>query len=129
MANAPASLIDRMGGQSTIDAVVDRFHQRVLGDPQLAGHFDGVDREVLAGHQREFLHGLLSADLGTWPQRLHDAHRHLHLGDDAFDRIVRHLVDSLASTGVPTGAVEELRALLEDMRGSIVDPGGGRLRA
>jgi hemoglobin len=37
-----------IGGRA-IDAAVERFHERVAGDPELAGYFQGMDmRRILA---------------------------------------------------------------------------------
>jgi hemoglobin len=37
-----------IGGRAALDAAVERFHERVSADPELAGYFDGMDiRRIL----------------------------------------------------------------------------------
>jgi hemoglobin len=40
---------EAIGGRGAIDAAVERFHERVSADPELAGYFEGMDmRRILA---------------------------------------------------------------------------------
>jgi hemoglobin len=39
---------EAIGGRAALDAAVERFHERVAADPELAGYFDGMDiRRIL----------------------------------------------------------------------------------
>ena len=42
---------DVVGGGPAVSAVVNDFYERVLGDPQLAPYFEGVDLARLKRHQ------------------------------------------------------------------------------
>jgi hemoglobin len=48
------------------------------------------------------------------------AHARLRITDDAFDRVVGHLVDTLASLAVPTETIEAIGAKLAPLRAQIV---------
>jgi truncated hemoglobin YjbI len=41
------SIFDRLGPEQGIRAAVDDFYERVVGDPQLARSFEGVDLRTL----------------------------------------------------------------------------------
>ena len=44
-----ATISNAVGGQGTLDADVQRFHERVSPDPDLAPYFDGMDmRRIIA---------------------------------------------------------------------------------
>ena len=44
-----AIMNEAIGGRAALDAAVERFQERVLADPELAGYFDGMDmRRILA---------------------------------------------------------------------------------
>ena len=49
------TLFERLGGMVSIDVAVDRFYDRLLADPDLAGFFDQVDLRRLRAHQKAFL--------------------------------------------------------------------------
>jgi len=40
-----------IGGQTEIEAAVQRFHERVASDPDLACQFDGLDLRRIMAHQ------------------------------------------------------------------------------
>jgi len=52
---ADASLYDRFGGDSMIDAMVDASFQGVMADATIKPMFERVDMDVLQGHLRDFL--------------------------------------------------------------------------
>ena len=51
----PASLYERLGGQTAVDAAVDIFYRKVLVDQRVNGFFDGVDMEQQIIKQKGFL--------------------------------------------------------------------------
>ena len=52
---------DPIIGQAALEAAVQRFHERVMSDPELAGHFDGMDMRRIMAHQIT-LFGLFSGE-------------------------------------------------------------------
>jgi truncated hemoglobin YjbI len=50
-----------IGGRAALDAAVERFHERVSADPELASQFEGLDmRRILARQMTLF--GLVAAE-------------------------------------------------------------------
>jgi hemoglobin len=111
-------MTDPNGGTSLLDDAVDHFYDRVLADPRLAPWFADVDVRRLRRHQAEFLGTAL--DGGQSRFDLRRAHAGLGIDDAAFDRLVDHLVDALAEVGVDEGHVQEVVALVGELRDQVV---------
>ena len=41
----------KIDGRAALDAAVERFHERVSADPELAGYFDGMDMRRILSRQ------------------------------------------------------------------------------
>lgn len=49
------TLFEKIGGQASVNAAIDPFYRRVLGDPYVSRFFEGVDMVKQAEKQRTFL--------------------------------------------------------------------------
>ena len=115
-----ASIFEKIGGKPAVSAAVDGLYERLLADPVLAPSFAGADMERLKRHMRAFMAVALGgADLYAG-RDMHAAHAGLGVTDDAFDRVVVHLVSSLASLGVPGETIGAIGARLAPLRAQIV---------
>jgi hemoglobin len=114
------NLYERLGGEGTIKAVVDRFYQRVTTDPDLAGYFEGVDMTRLRRHQAAFVSQAIGGPTDYEGREMAAAHKDLGISGPAFDRVVGHLVETLREMGVPPGEVGEVAAVLSPLREQIV---------
>lgn len=122
-------------GQPSIDVqgMVTRFYDRVLDDAAVAGYFDGVEIGVLREH---FVATLLlitgsGVTVGT-ARYLYEAHRKVKTSDGdpitsaAFDAIIANLATVLSDAGVPRGAIEALRNVVQPLRPLLATPDGDR---
>lgn len=115
-----ASVFEQIGGKPAVSAAVDGLYERLLADPVLAPYFTGTDMERLKGHMRAFMAVALGgADLYAG-RDMRSAHAGLRVTHDAFDRVVAHLVDTLASLGVPVELIEAIGAKLAPLRAQVV---------
>lgn len=112
---------DTADGTDAIRAAVSVFYDRVLGDPQLAGWFAGVDMNRLRKHQTTFLLYALGGRETYLGRPLHEAHAGLHITDAAFDATVEHLVVALHEVGVAPDVITQLRSRVEQTRSQIVE--------
>jgi len=110
------TLYERLGGMVSIDAAVDRFYERVVGDPELAPFFDGVDLHRLRGHQKAFLAMALGSPRRYEGRGLAEAHRHLGINDHHVDLVAGHLAAVLAGLGVLPVLVDEVVAAVDGLR-------------
>jgi len=118
-----STIYDRIGGAPAVTAAVDRFYELVWDDPLLAPYFAATDRERLARHQRQFLTVVLrgAADDEHVERAMERAHAGLGVTDEAFDRVVGHLVATLGELGVTDELIAAIGGALAPLRGAIVE--------
>lgn len=120
MTTSDSSLFARLGGAEAIEAVTAEFYRRVLADPLLAPHFDGVDMARQAGMLTAFL---ALATGGTEQYRGRDlraAHADLKIGDDEFDAVVTHLGAALTDAGVSDSLIAEVVVVAASVRKDVL---------
>ena len=120
------SLYDRLGGVYNIAVVVDDLIDRVMVDPRL-----NANPRVDEAHHRVSAQGFkfLATEMVCWasggPQRysgrsMGDAHRHLMITSDEFGSLMDDFQQTLDKFAVPQPEQEELKAIVESTRESIV---------
>jgi len=120
------SLYDRLGGVYNIAVVVDDLIDRVMADPRL-----NANPRVDEAHHRVSAQGFkfLATEMVCWasggPQHysgrsMGDAHRHLMITSDEFGAFMDDLQQTLDRFAVPQPEQEELKAIVESTRESIV---------
>jgi truncated hemoglobin YjbI len=114
------TLFERLGGQVSIDAAVDRFYELVCADPELAPFFDRVDMRRQRSHQRAFLAMALGGPRAYTGRRLGDAHRHLAIGDRHVDLVAGHLAAVLVELGVDADLVDEVVRAVDGLRADVL---------
>jgi hemoglobin len=123
---APAAIVDlvlyeQIGGVAVLRAAVTVLYQRILADPALAPYFNDVDMERLRAHQHAFLTSALDGPNLFTGRDLAEAHAHLHVTTEAFDRLTDHLTGVLRDLGVDPATVAEVSQRLEELRDLVVD--------
>jgi hemoglobin len=118
-----------LGGRPAFVAAVADFYRRVAGDPKLRDYFDATDLERLKAHQHSFLAMALGGPRAYVGRTMASAHSSLDVTDEAFDRVLDHLVSTLSGVGVPAELIREIVAGLLSLRHDIVRvPGTERER-
>jgi hemoglobin len=115
-----ASVYDQIGGKPAVSAAVDGLYARLLADPALAPYFADTDMERQKRHMRAFMAVALGGADVYGGRDMRGAHARLAVTHDDFDRVVAHLVDTLASLGVPIEIIEAIGAKLAPLRAQIV---------
>ncbi len=113
---------ERIGGTAAVDAAVERFYDKVLGDEALMAWFDGVDVPKLKAHQRAFLGAALGGPERYGGRTMADAHAGLAITPSAFGAVVGHLTATLEELGVDDDVIGTVVATLAPLEGQIVDP-------
>jgi hemoglobin len=116
----PVTIYDAIGGPTAVAAAVDDFYARVLADPSLAPFFTDIDLSRLRSHQRAFIAAAIGGPEIYAGRDMGAAHAGLGITDADFDAVVGHLVDTLASLGVPGETIAEIGGRLAPLRSSIV---------
>jgi len=120
------SLYDRLGGLYNIATVVDDLIDRVMADPRL-----NANPRVDEAHHRVSPAGFkyyvteLACQASGGPQQysgrtMGDSHRHLMITAQEWDAFMDDLQQAFDRFGVPEQEQEELRAIVEGTKESIV---------
>lgn len=117
---ARPTLYDAIGGADAVSAAVDVLYERLLADPVVSHHFEGVDVRRLAGHMRAFLTAALDGPQAYEGRDLGAAHADLGITAAEWDATVGHVVATLESLGVPADLVGEIGARVIPLRDTIV---------
>ena len=114
------TIYDRIGGQPVIKTATTVFYGRVTDDAALAQWFDGVDISRLRAHQRAFLAAALDGPQLFTGLDLGEAHAGMAITDDAYTRVVAHLITTLDDLGVEERVLTEVEERLEALRTQVV---------
>jgi len=120
------SLYDRLGGVYNIAPVVDDLIDRVMSDARLNANprVDEAHHRVSAAGFKYFVTELVCREAGgpqTYSGRsMGDSHRHLMITDEEWLAFMDDLQQALDRFGVPQPEQEELKAIVESTRESIV---------
>ena len=126
-AGAGDSLFDQIGGEKAVEAAVDLFYRKVLGDDRISHFFDATDMDAQSAKQRAFLtmafggpNDYTGRDLGT-------AHAPLvarGLDDSHVDAVAEHLKATLDELGVADGPVARIMEIVEGARDDVLGRSG-----
>ncbi len=116
------SIYDSIGGRDAVAAAVDGLYARLLADDQLAPYFSHSDMRRQKAHMRAFLAIALGGPEIYRGRDMTAAHAHLTITDETFDRVVDHVVATLAALGVPGETIAEIGAAVAPLREQIVTP-------
>ena len=113
------SIFAQIGGPPAMTAAVDDFYRRVMADPALSPYFDGVDMRRLKNHQRAFISAAIGAPDPYLGRSMREAHALFDIQSDHFDRVVHHLVNTLADLGVADSIIDAVGATLAPLKADI----------
>ncbi|HEY6743198.1 MAG TPA: group 1 truncated hemoglobin [Lapillicoccus sp.] len=111
---------ERIGGGAAVSAVVGRFYAAVLADPALAPYFDGVEMTALRRHQVLLISQVMGGPVEYDGRELAQAHAGHNITDEAYDKVVDHLVAALKEAGVDDDVIGRLGQLVAGLRADIV---------
>lgn len=103
---------ERVGGNAAVSAVVTRFYELVLGDPQLAPFFESVDMPRLKRHQVLLISQVLGGPAEYDGRALREAHAGMRIADTHFEAVAKHLVAALEEAGVEQDIIARVDAAL-----------------
>lgn len=115
------TIYDEIGGAPAVTAVVDAFYERLVADPDLSSYFAGRDMARLKTHQR----ALVTVALGGTSEQyngkmMHPAHAGLAISNEAFDKVLGHLLAVLTGVGVAPVTSARILAILQPLRTDVV---------
>ena len=118
-----SSLYQRIRYAGGLRRLVDKLYPRVLADPSLLFYFKQLDDERLKGlrwHMLTLLAVVTGGPSKYQGRDLHEAHAHLLITGDAFDRVVWHLQKALQELEVDEADQQAILAAVRARRGEVV---------
>jgi hemoglobin len=116
---------DLIGGGRAVSAVVDRFYELVLADPELAPYFTSTDMNRLKRHQVLLVSQVLGGPGEYNGRDLREAHEGRGISSADFNRVVTHLVTALTEAGVPPAVIGRIGEALGGTAKDIVEVESG----
>lgn len=121
--NAP--LYDRLGGKPAVTAVVDDFVGRIVADEKVNRwfHHAASSPEHLAAYKQKLADLVCQSTGGPCKYTGLDmvtAHKGRAVTEEAFDRVVSHLVATLEKLNVPAREKGELLGILAPLKKAVV---------
>ena len=120
------TLFEQLGGEAAVNAAVDIFYRKVLGDYRINRFFDNVDMEQQAVKQKAFLtmafggpNNYNGLDMRYSGQDLRTGHAKLvkmGLDDSHFDAVMENLVATLIELNVPQELIAQVDKLAQTTR-------------
>ena len=117
------SLYEKIGGEPAVNAAVDIFYRKVLGDYRINRFFDGVDMEQQAAKQKAFLTMVFGGPHSYTGQDMRKGHARLvkmGLDDSHFDAVMEHLGETMQELDVPADLIAEAAAIAESTRNDVL---------
>ena len=122
-----ATLYDRLGGETTVNAAVQQLYRKVLADGRIAPFFEMVDMERQIAMQKAFLGWVLGGPDRYTGRDMRQAHKHLvvkGLNDLHVDAFIEHVSTTLRELGVTERDILEVAALADSVRDDVLGRSG-----
>jgi hemoglobin len=117
------SLYQRLGGYDAIAAVTDDLMARLIGDPQLAGFFKGLNADSqkrLRGHFVDFLCEKTGGPCAYHGRDMKTAHTGLKISEADWQAAVKDLTATLDKFKVPEQEKSEVLGAVSQLKPDIV---------
>jgi hemoglobin len=116
------SLYERIGGEAAVDAAVDVFYRRVIGDDRIAHHFDDIDMNIQREKQKAFLTFAFGGPRRPASDRdMRQAHARLKLTESDFDAVMEHLGATLEALAVPAPLIAEAASVALSVKNDVLN--------
>jgi len=114
------TLYEQLGGEDAIEAVVDKFYDKVMADPLVNVFFKNTDMKKQRKHQKQFMMMAFGGPNQYAGQNMRKAHEGMGLKDEHFDAIVKHLAATLKEFNVSDDLIKAVADKLEPLRNDVL---------
>ncbi|HYW20344.1 MAG TPA: group 1 truncated hemoglobin [Nodularia sp. (in: cyanobacteria)] len=116
-----STLYEKIGGQPTLEKVVDAFHKSVMADSSLKGYFAKTDMAKQRAHQIAFFSQILEGPKQYAGRSMDKTHTGMKLNDQHFDAVSKHLSSAMAAAGVSAEDTSAALAKVSSLKGAILN--------
>ena len=89
------SVFERAGGFASVRRIVSAFYDRVLDEPMVGRHFEGLDMARLVDHQAKFIAQVMGGPASYTDEQLQRAHARLGISQAEFATMADLLRETL----------------------------------
>ncbi len=117
------TLYERIGGEPAVNAAVDIFYRKVLGDHRINRFFDNTDMDKQVAKQKAFFTMAFGGPNNYTGTDMRNAHATLvktGLNEDHFNAVMEHLGATLTELKVPGDLIAEAAAIAESTRKDVL---------
>jgi hemoglobin len=114
-----ASIYMRLGAPKIADITVT-FYKMMMGDPAIAPYFEDYDVEQVMSYHHAFFCVATGGPVDYIGRSIREAHAHLNISNEHFDRTLEHLGAALAGAGIPGEIHASIMAKVEAFRSHVV---------
>lgn len=118
------SIYERIGGQATVDKLIDTFYERVLSDPELKPFFEHSAMDKQRKMQKEFFSAALGGPLVYSGASLQAAHAGRGITSHHLTRFTEHLIQSLKAYQISDADVNSIVAHIGTFANEILGEAG-----
>ncbi|MBE9051014.1 group 1 truncated hemoglobin [Nostocales cyanobacterium LEGE 11386] len=116
-----STLYDKIGGQPTIEKVVDELHKSIMADNSLKPFFANTDMAKQRAHQIAFFSLMFEGPKQYSGRSMDKTHTGMNLNDQHFDAIVKHLNAAMAASGVSAEDTNAALTRVSSLKGAILN--------
>jgi hemoglobin len=116
-----SALYEKIGGQATIEKVVDDLHKRIKADNSVNTFFAKTDMAKQRGHFIAFVSQLLEGPKQYAGRPMEKTHTGMSVQPQHFDAVAKHLSDAMAASGVSAADASAAMARVANLKASIVN--------
>lgn len=114
------TLFEELGGKETISVVVDRFYEKMLADNELKHFFDHTDMKKQRAHLTAFVSFAIGSQESYKGKNMRDAHAHLQINTDHFQKTAGHLIATLQDLQVPQEKIDTIISKIAPLHDDVV---------
>ncbi len=119
-----SSLFENIGGEAAVEAAVDIFYKKVIGDPALSPFFDGINLERQRKMQESFLTLAFGGPNNYSGKGMRAAHARpaaLGLSEVHFGKVAEHLQKTLVELSVPFELISEVMSIAASTKNDVLN--------
>lgn len=118
------TLYERLGGAPAIDAAVDIFYRKMLGDNRVNYFFDNTDMDKQIAKQKGFLTLAFGGPNNYTGKDMREGHKHLlskGLNESHVNIVIEHLGNTLKELGVPDTDIAEVAKIAKSVENDVLN--------
>ena len=120
----PTPLYEQLGGKAAVNAAVDLFYEKVLGDSTISFFFTGTDMDLQRNKQKVFLTYAFGGAPNYSGKSMRDAHAPFKITEAHFGAVAGHLQATLEELGISQDLIGQVMTIAASTHDDVLGIGG-----